>query len=64
MPSTHIKGHQDEHQKLPLKALTKKRADSTLIWQVQLNIVADRLVHIARSNISDHGKHNFDLIPA
>eukprot|EP00957_Ditylum_brightwellii_P207929 15355151-Ditylum_brightwellii.AAC.1 len=47
IPSAHVPDHQDSRTHLNLKALLNKHTKTSLSWEAQLNVIADKLANIA-----------------
>eukprot|EP00957_Ditylum_brightwellii_P026914 2034291-Ditylum_brightwellii.AAC.2 len=60
--SKHVKGHQDDTRSVSLKELMHKRTN--LKWEAQLNIIADKLGHIAQRQLTSEVKSQFSLLLA
>eukprot|EP00957_Ditylum_brightwellii_P202559 15330674-Ditylum_brightwellii.AAC.1 len=48
IPPQHVKGHQDANKNYKLRELSNKMTQHGLQWETQLNIIADKLDHIAK----------------
>eukprot|EP00957_Ditylum_brightwellii_P056469 4280378-Ditylum_brightwellii.AAC.1 len=62
--SKHVKGQQDDSKKYSLKELMNKKSNKELPWGAKLNIIVDKLGHIAQNQMLEHKKTNFMLLPA